>query len=175
MNQIVLKENDVYSISYTDAFRKTRTNADLNWCFEGLAVVHLYGYPTKELVLVDNFWETVSQDKKFTLKDVGTIITASFLFNLDDVRSIGEYDRRYYRKEDIFHLSRQHACAASCLNYYVKKDAVRDREAMLKFTTAKIKESERSIESAKQSIEWDSKILEKINVASDEELEKIYI
>ena len=167
-NVTILKENDVYRIGY---IKPTEYS---NHCFEGLAVVRLGGYPVEELMLVDNFW-TTRGNKVFSVKDIGTTITATFYFNLDDVISIKEYDRKYYKKGDVVHLSRQHGCVADCIDFYVPKGTKRNREVMLEYLNQQIHKHKHEISYAESSIIRDEEKVLKVKAATAEELEKMYI
>ena len=94
-----------------------RTRRDLYWCFDGQVVV-------RNGKLVDTYWGECGEARVVKPSE-GTL---TFVCNLNDTREIKEWERRYYRDEDVFNLSRQHGC----YKYFaVLKETQRSAEKML--------------------------------------------
>lgn len=175
---IEIKVGDVFRAQYTAAYRSNNKGRDLNHCFEGLCVARLMAKTdasdSDQLVLVDTFWGINRTDNKwFTLDQVGVDIDIEFYCNLNELVSINALEARYYKPEDIFLLHDQHACVESCKYYYKRLGAERDRNVMRSFVDAKIEEAKRKINSLISDIQWHTKQGEEIERAKD--LNSIYL
>jgi hypothetical protein len=124
-----IKPNDVFRFYYS---RETldESHSDLNWCFQG----QLIALPESDgsIILGDTYWDFDGRGgRQFTIGEAKEKGVLTFYFNLDKVESVGEHERFYYKDEDIFDLSRQHSCHPSCIKWFKRKGAERDRETIL--------------------------------------------
>ena len=153
-----MKVNDIYKIRYTDDYKKTIF--DPHHCFEGLGVVKEI---SNQLILADTFWGIGDYSgKTFSNKDVGAKIKIDYIGNLDDLEPIYRQDIDYLDDTDVVVLSRQHACAKSCISYYKKKGAVKSAKKIEAVVREKIEDAKHRIKSASRDVERLEETLGKI-------------
>lgn len=141
-----ISEGDVFRFAY----HHREEGRDYSWCFDGQLVA------TKDrfgnIFLRDTYW---SDGREFGPTEAEQKGTLTFLFNLNDVRGIHDYETRYYDAKDVFDFSHQHGCYR---RFVVKKDAMKSRETMLVNISAEIVKTEREIQWASDSL---ARLLEK--------------
>lgn len=123
-----MKNNDVFRINYTDKYRELH-RGDLTHCFEGLGLTKECS--TGEFILIDTYWGIGRSDNKwFEVEKIGKEITIEYYCNLDELEQISKLDADYFNDSDVFRLSTQHGCTASCIYWYKRKGAERSKEKM---------------------------------------------
>lgn len=142
-----MKPNDIYHIRYTQSFRDNNPRGDLNHCFEGLAIaLEVLG---GGLMLFDTFWGIGNTSgKSWIQEDVDKNISIEFYCNLDEIEHIQDWEQMYYADQDLFRLTRQHACSKNCISYYKRKGAERSRDKMKASIESKAADAVRRIQFA---------------------------
>lgn len=155
-----IKVNDVFKFSYHPQEGQgwdSRTH-----CFEGLLIVRKNG--KGEIRLEDTYWG-ISPDghnQRFKPEEAEEKGVLTHYFNLDKVDPVSNYERKYYADEDLFFLSRQHACAESCRYTFIRKRAKRSQTKMLEGINKKIMEAKRKVESVVEDVASYSELKAKI-------------
>lgn len=162
-----LKLRDVYSIWYIDSKNNSRH------CFEGLGVV--VENSKGEKFIQDTFWQIGhyrSDEKNFTVEDIGVVIDVEYYVNLDDIEPIDHYHTKYYSDDDLFRITRQHGCTEGCIHRYKRKGAKRSPEKMKSYIQQQIKDAEWQYESAKRDLE---RYKEKLESFDSQNIDEMYI
>ena len=144
-----IRAGDVFSFSYHSTGEQgwdSRTH-----CFEGTLIAQEVD---DRMILVDTYWGIGdTSGRRFSLEDAEKQGTLTFRFSLNDVEPIQEWEREYYADDDIFRISRQHACIPSCVAWYKRTGVQRSRDKILDVLRQKIHEQRREIECAVGRIE----------------------
>jgi len=142
-----IRENDIFRFCWLE---KTDWGWDARYhCFEGF--LRVTQAPDGTFILRDTYWYFDGRNGKFfTLDEAYKQGTLTFYFNVDDVDKIDKSESVYYKSTDIFTLSRQHACVASCVIYYKKRGALRDQDSMKAVIKSRLEDTERDIRCAER-------------------------
>lgn len=165
---IKVNERDVFEFTYSDKYKESHKNLDLNHCFDGQLIARKQS--DGSFILVDTYWTCGSYSRRFTISEALEQGDLKFKCNLDDVENCSKYELKYYREEDIIDLSTQHHCYES---YAKKKGAQRSKVVMLAYIDYEIGKKEHDISWAQRQIEL---LKEKANqINNGEDINKIYL
>lgn len=141
-----IKNNDVFHFIPKD-------NSEFaNWTRENLFVAKI-GEDGK-IILVDTYCGIGRLDnKQYSLSEARKLGKLEYYCNLDEIEKIEEYKTKYYDDKDIFILHDQHACADSCIYYFVRKGAEKDKEKMLETVNELLNKAKREIEYQTRNVE----------------------
>jgi hypothetical protein len=158
---VQVKENDVFHCRFTQSYCNKRVGWDLRHCFEGTLVAKDVN---GEIVLFDTFWGIgrTSENKWFTLDQIGVDIEIEYYCNLDEIEKMEDADK-YYDEKDVFHLSEQHGCSERYRYTFIRKGAQRSAAKMIEVAKYLIEGKESEIRSAEWRIEDLRKTIDKIN------------
>ena len=132
-----MRDGDIYFWRYADGLG--RSHSELYHCKSRKAVV-INGR------LVDTFWSSSSDG---TVLDPSRVVL-EFKGNKADLRTIREWEVKYYDESVVVDMRHSNSSRAEI---YVKADAQRSRDAMLKHIAAMEDEQESVIRSAKYKLE----------------------
>jgi len=138
-----IKENDVFNFRYKEEI--VEQIKEPYWCFDGQLIARKY---KGKILLVDTYW--ASENKQFTPKEAKEMGELTFKCNLNDIKKCSECDLVYYADKDIFNLSHQHGCYK---DFYIKKDAKRNKEKMLTELHERMEKAKRDLEKIGREIE----------------------
>ena len=138
------KEGDLFRWSYNIKEYEKRTDArnsgTLYWC-----VSRIFRFNGK--VLVDTFWNG-GDNKTWTPEKAEEQLDLTFLANENDLEKTNYPE--YYNSEDIVNLNHPNN---SKDNIYVKKSAVRSKDAMLEHVKKQLSDAEHEKRFAERNIE----------------------
>lgn len=154
MKKLKTKKGDVFSFRYNEA---THAKMEKDWyagywrhCFEGTLVARDVD---GEIRLVDTYWGIFGDGKSFSEKEALEKGSIEFMFNLEEVEKVDSHDRLYYRDEDLFQISEQHACVPPCAHTFKLKGAEKNNEKMIVTVNEQMSEQRRKIEYASDELQ----------------------
>lgn len=152
------REGAIYHWYWNDVeySKKTleRQAGTLYWCCNNIGIVNPQG------VLVDTYWNTDSNNKRFTQKDCEMRLDLEYVCNMDELEPAKEYMRVYYLDEDCVDLNHP---ISTRRKFYIKKGAKKNLDKMRKIIERNIKTIESEISSQLRDIERNKNLLENLN------------
>lgn len=149
-----MNDGDIYFWRYADDIG--RSYSELYHCKSRKAVV-VNGR------LIDTFWSSGSDG---SVVDPSRVVL-DFKGNTAELRLIREWEVKYYDEQDVVDMRHSNSMRAEI---YVKKDARRSRDAMLKHITEMESEQESAIRSAKYKLELLTKSREAVKAGKLDEV-----
>lgn len=148
VEEVKVREGDVFRFSYSDAYRQKANGHDLHWCFDGQLIVQANGR------LVDTYWGSPGVDGRqwATFADAERDGTLTFVCNLHDVDVVEEYITRAYAAEDVFNLTSHHGYRRK---FAIRRGAIPVQALMLQRIDARIQEIQENAKCVARAAEFD--------------------
>jgi len=133
MGRRKMKDNDLYSWSWKEG---ACNKNDPYWCKSRMAIV-------RDGNLYDTFWHDCRDGLKRKW------VKIKFLGNIDEMTKISEYDKVYYRYQDIVDTSHSNNSRAPV---YIKPNVTRNKKVILELLQYRKEKNERDIGYAQRKL-----------------------
>jgi hypothetical protein len=153
----VYRDGDIFRWRWTDAEyarRAKECGSTVYWCMSNIAIC-------KDGELVDTYWHSIGSNYRLDLDRV----VVTFLGNPADMKRIPDYERVFYKFDDVVNLAHANNSHAPV---YAK--GPRDPETMQLYFQNEIEKRESNIRMDKQRIEEFKNALAKIEAGQIEEV-----
>ncbi|MEG2307213.1 MAG: hypothetical protein RSB94_07730 [Erysipelotrichaceae bacterium] len=147
ITDLSFKNGDVYKWSWNEVeYNRRKDLANLYWCESRIGIVD-------GECLVDTFWSGGSNSRCFDKNDVLTKLDVQYLGNLNDYQPCRKEMQAMYDDKDFLDLSHSNNGISGA--YYLRKDATKSKEKMVKIVKRNALLLQYKVESAKRALEWE--------------------